>query len=73
MSYPVGPAPTGGYAGRLQTVPLPGTDLSLSRVGPGFWTISRLWWGDDHADARLREALAECPDVLVSTKVGVRR
>jgi len=57
----------------LQTVPLPGTDLSLSRVGPGFWTISRLWWGDDHADARLREALAERPDVLVSTKVGVRR
>lgn len=86
----------------MQTVALPGTDLSLSRVGLGCWTISRLWWGDDHDDARavrtvhaaldaginwvdtaplyghghadalLREALADRPDVLVATKVGVR-
>lgn len=36
----------------MQTIPLPGSDLSLSRVGLGCWTISRLWWGDDHDDAR---------------------
>jgi aryl-alcohol dehydrogenase-like predicted oxidoreductase len=86
----------------MQTAPVPGTDLALSRVGFGCWTISRLWWGVDHDDARavrtihvaldaginwvdtaplyghghadtlVRQALADRPDVLVATKVGVR-
>lgn len=36
----------------MQTHLLPGTDLALSRVGLGCWTISRLWWGEDHDDGR---------------------
>lgn len=86
----------------MQTVPLPGSDLRLSRIGFGCWTISRLWWGEDHDDARavrtlhaaldagidwvdtaplyghghadalVREALADRPEVTVATKVGVR-
>jgi aryl-alcohol dehydrogenase-like predicted oxidoreductase len=37
----------------------PGTDLSVSEVGFGMWTISTGWWGektDDEAIAMLREA-----------------
>ncbi|MEC8423087.1 MAG: aldo/keto reductase [Myxococcota bacterium] len=36
----------------MQTCTLPGTDLALSRVGLGCWTIGRLWWGEDHDDGR---------------------
>lgn len=41
----------------MRTRRLPGTDLNLSRVGMGCWTISRLWWGDDHDDARAIRAM----------------
>ena len=40
----------------------PGTDLSVSEVGFGMWTISTGWWGektDDEALAMLREAYDE--------------
>ncbi len=30
---------------------LPGTDLSLSRVGLGCWAIGGMWWGEDVDDA----------------------
>ena len=36
----------------MQTTPLPHGGLGLTRIGLGCWTISRLWWGEDHDDAR---------------------
>ena len=40
----------------------PGTDIRVSEVGFGTWTISTGWWGeksDDEAVAMLRELAAE--------------
>lgn len=40
----------------------PGTDLSVSEIGFGLWTVSTGWWGektDDEAIAMLREAYDE--------------
>lgn len=36
----------------MQTVAVPHSDLQLSRVGLGCWTIGREYWGDDHDDER---------------------
>jgi len=36
----------------MQTALLPHGGLRLTRIGLGCWTISRLWWGEDHDDAR---------------------
>ena len=43
----------------MQYRTFPGTDLSVSEVGFGMWTISTGWWGektDEQAIAMLREA-----------------
>jgi methylglyoxal reductase len=50
----------------MRTHRLPGTDLHLSRVGMGCWTISRLWWGDDHDDARAQRTVHAALDVGIN-------
>ena len=35
----------------MRPTPLPGTDLNLSLVGFGCWTIGGLWWGDNIDDS----------------------
>ena len=36
----------------MDTIAIPHTELRLSRVGLGCWTIGREFWGDDHDDGR---------------------
>jgi len=36
----------------MHTVAVPHSDLRLTRVGLGCWTLGREYWGDDHDDAR---------------------
>jgi len=46
----------------MQYRTFPGTDLSVSEVGFGMWTVSTGWWGektDEQAIAMLREAYDE--------------
>ena len=64
--YPVAPSGTGGTLQAMQTVLLPHTDLRLSRIGFGCWTISRLWWGDDHDDARAIRTIHAALDVGIN-------
>lgn len=50
----------------MQTALLPGTDLTLSRVGLGCWTLSRLWWGEDHDDARAVRTIRAAEDAGIN-------
>lgn len=45
---------------------LPGTDLSLSVVGMGCWTIGGTWWGPDQDDARAVRAIHAAWDAGVN-------